>query len=318
MSRFHPRLGHTGQMEPVDSFSQHRGYLFGLAYRMTGSAADADDLVQETWLRWQRAETDEIRTPRAFLTTVLTRLAISHMQSAQVRREEYVGPWIPEPVVTAAPPDPVELAESLQMAFLVLLESLSPQERAVFLLAEVFEYPHAEIAAILGKNEEACRQLLHRAKKAVARRSPRFAPAPEVVQNLSSRFFQAVQAGRVDEVMSLLDDRAVVWSDGGGRTRAALNPIYGSDRVARFLIGIARKTGHDLVARATLINGQPGILGFHNGTAQTAIVLDFDRDRICAIYIVVNPDKLQRLPKEESIDDHCNLRTPPQLPAGLS
>ena len=280
-------------------FDQHRSYLFSLAYRMTGSRADAEDLLQEAFLRWRRAAGEEIRVPRAFLTTVVTRLAITHLESARVRREEYVGQWLPEPVVTTEARDPAELAESLTMAFLVLLESLTPVERAVFLLHEVFDYSHAEAAGIVGKSEEACRQILRRAKQAVEERRPRFETQPGAAARLTAQFAEAVARGDVDGFLSLLHEEAVAYSDGGGRTRAALNPIYGRDRVARFLAGIVRKGGGDLRRRLVEINGRPGLLGFRDGEAQTAVVLDIDGDRIRTIYIVVNPDKLQHLPKED-------------------
>lgn len=302
----------------MDIFPEHRRYLFALAYRMTGSAADAEDLVQETWLRWRRADPEEIRSPRAFLTTVITRLAISHLESARVRREEYVGPWLPEPLLTTAARDPAELSESLKMAFLVLLESLTPAERAVFLLAEVFDYSHAEIAAIMGKSEEACRQLLRRAKQAVQQRRPRFQPAASVAERWTTRFTEAILSGNLDSLMNLLHENAVVYSDGGGRTRAALNPIYGRDRCARFLLGIARKGAGGFTRYAIEINGQPGILAFEAGRPRTAIALDIERERIRAIYIVVNPDKLQQLPKEESLYDRTHTTAPSELPASLS
>ncbi len=280
-------------------FDQHRSYLLSLAYRMTGSRADAEDLLQEAYLRWQNAGREEIRVPMAFLTTVVTRLAITHLESARVRREEYVGQWLPEPVVTTEARDPAELAESLTMAFLVLLESLTPVERAVFLLHEVFDYSHAEAAGIVGKSEEACRQILRRAKQAVEERRPRFETQPGAAARLTAQFAEAVARGDVDGFLSLLHEEAVAYSDGGGRTRAALNPIYGRDRVARFLAGIVRKGGGDLRRRLVEINGRPGLLGFRDGEAQTAVVLDIDGDRIRTIYIVVNPDKLQHLPKED-------------------
>ena len=299
-------------MAHVDTFSEHRRYLFGLAYRMTGSAADAEDLVQEAWLRWTRASEEEVRTPRAYLTTVLTRLAINHMQSASVRREEYVGEWLPEPVLTTDTRDPAELAESLQMAFLILLESLSPAERAVFLLAEVFEYPHAEIADIVGKSEESCRQMLRRAKQAVAQRRSRFHPSEEQAEKVTGRFIQVVEHGDLEGLMSMLHEDIVLYSDGGGRTRAAINPIYGRDRVARFLLGIARKR-EGLKRYGVQINDQPGVLGFSDGLAQTAMVLDIERDRVQTVYIVVNPDKLQTLPTEEGIHGNSNTATTPEL-----
>lgn len=278
-----------------DTLSEHRPYLLSLAYRMLGSMADAEDLVQETFLRWEKAAHEEVHTPRAFLTTVLTRLAITHLESARMRREQYVGPWLPEPVVTTGMRDTVELSESLTMAFLVLLESLTPLERAVFLLHEVFDYSHGEISEIIGKTEDACRQTLRRAKQAVQERRSRFEVNPNAADRLTAEFAAAVQAGNLEDLMSLLHEDIIAYSDGGGRTRAALNPIYGQNRVARFLIGIARKGGHGLKRQVAEINAQPGFLGFRDGEARTALVLDIEQDRIRAIYIVANPDKLQHL-----------------------
>lgn len=288
-------------MEPYgpDRFSEHRQYLLSLGYRMLGSMADAEDLVQETYLRWQQASRDDIHTPRAFLTTVLTRLALNHLDSARVRREQYVGPWLPEPVVTTEPTDPAELSESLTMAFLVLLESLSPLERVAFLLHEVFEYSHAEVAQITGSTEAACRQAFRRAKASVAERRPRFKTSPSAAEQLTTRFLDAVQAGRMDDLLSMLHENVVTYSDGGGVTRAALNPIYGADRVARFLVGVARKGGPGLIRRAAFINGQPGFIGFLDGRPHTAMVVDIENDRIRTVYIVVNPQKLQNLAKEK-------------------
>lgn len=288
---------------------------------MTGSANDAEDLVQETWLRWQGTSVEEIRSPKAFLTTVLTRLAINHMQSASVRREEYVGEWLPEPLITAENRDSVELAESLQMAFLVLLESLSPSERAVFLLSEVFDYSHAEVAGIVGKSEEACRQMLRRAKQALSEKKPRFTSTRQRVEEVTERFISALQGGSIDDLMVMLHEDVVVYSDGGGRTQAAINPIHGRDRVTRFLMGITRKRPR-LTRYGVRINGQPGVLGFTDGLAETAFVFDFDDDRVRKIYIVVNPDKLQGLPAEENLYDSINSSTTIELsgrvPGGLS
>lgn len=261
--------------------------------------ADAEDLLQEAYLRWREIDIAEVREPRALLTTIVTRLAINYLDSARVRREEYVGEWLPEPVVTAAQRDPAELSESLTMAFLVLLESLTPLERAVFLLHEVFEYSHDEIAGITGKNVEACRQLLRRAKQAVQQRRPRFEPSTDAAAKLTEEFAHAMQTGDADALMHLLHEEIVAYSDGGGRVRAAINPIYGRDRVARFLVGIARKRGDGLKQQFAEINAQPGFLGFENGEAQTALVLDIEENRIRNVYIVVNPEKLQHLPKEK-------------------
>lgn len=302
LSRLIGLFGHTLQMEADDksTFSEHRQYLFSLAYRMTGSAADAEDLLQETYLRWRQASHDDIRTPRAFLTTVISRLAINHLESARVRREQYVGSWLPEPVVTTATNDPAELSESLTMAFLVLLESLTPLERAVFLLHEVFDYSHGEIGEIVGHSEEASRQSLRRAKQAVERRRPRFEPQPLAAKQLTEEFARAMTTGDVAALMNLLHEEIVAYSDGGGRVRAAMNPIFGRDRVARFLAGIAQKSGGGLNRQLEEINGQPGVLGFRNGEAQTALVLDIEQDQIRTVYIVVNPEKLQHLPKERT------------------
>jgi RNA polymerase sigma-70 factor, ECF subfamily len=289
-------------MEPqsANTFSEHRQYLFALAYRMTGSAADAEDLVQETWLRWQRANAEEVRVPRAFLTTIVTRLAIQHLESARIRREEYVGPWLPEPLLTTEPRDTAELSESLTMAFLVLLESLSPVERAVFLLHEVFDYSHAETAELVGKSEEACRQILSRAKQALKQRRPRYEAERVEAEKLTGAMFAAMQAGDLEGLMGLLGDNVVLYSDGGGRRRAAINPILGSDRVARFLIGVSRKTEDGLTRYAAEINAQSGLIGFRNGEVENAVVIDAANGRIQAVYLVVNPDKLKSLPEERN------------------
>ena len=286
-----------------NAFHEHRQYLFALAYRMTGSGADAEDLVQETYLRWRRAEAEEIRVPRAFLTTVITRLAIQHLESARVRREEYIGPWLPEPLLTAEQRDPAELSESLTMAFLVLLESLNPVERAVFLLHDVFDYSHQETAELIGKTEEASRQLLSRAKQALRQRRPRYEVRAGAAQELSAALSHAMQVGDLGGLMALLDDKVAVYSDGGGRRRAAINPIYGPERAARFLIGIARKTSDGLNRYATEINAQCGLLGFRNGQVESAFVVDTEAGRIQNIYIVVNPEKLQNLPEERNFHE---------------
>jgi RNA polymerase sigma-70 factor, ECF subfamily len=290
-------------MEAVeqDVFFEHRAYLISLAYRMTGSMADAEDLLQETYLRWREVDQAEVWTPRALLTTIITRLAINSLESARARREQYVGEWLPEPVVTTVARDPAELSESLTMAFLVLLESLTPVERAVFLLHEVFDYSHEEIANITGKNIEACRQILRRAKDSLKQRRPRFEPSTDTAAKLTQEFAHAMETGDADALMHLLHEEIVAYSDGGGRVRAAINPIYGKDRVARFLVGIVRKRGDGLKQQFAEINAQPGFLGFENGEAQTALVVDIENNRIRNIYIVVNPEKLHHLTKEKQL-----------------
>jgi len=289
-------------MEHADTFSEHRQYLFSVAYRMTGSTSDAEDLVQEAYIRWQQADRAAITAPRAFLTTVVTRLAINYLGSSRMRREEYVGVWLPEPLITSGMTDPAVQHESLTMAFLVLLESLTPLERAVFLLHEIFGYSHAETAEIVERSEEACRQVLSRAKKALQERRPRFTVNNKTAEQLTNQFAEAMRGGNIEALMTMLHSEAVLYSDGGGRTRAAINPIFGKDRVARFLVGVARKQGDELKRYGAEINAHPGLLGFHNGTARTAITLDIVDGQIQTIYIIVNPDKLQKLPKEESIN----------------
>jgi len=284
----------------LDRFAEHRAYLLSLAYRMLGSMADAEDLVQETYLRWQQASPEEIRSPRAFLTTVLTRLALNYLDSARLRREQYVGPWLPEPIVTTETRDSAELSESLTMAFLVLLESLSPLERIAFLLHEVFDYSHAEVAEITLSTEAACRQAFRRAKAALAQRRPRFHPQRNAAQQLTQTFLNAMQQGSVEDLLTLLHPHVVTYSDGGGRVHAAMNPIYGPDRVARFLVGIANKESNRFLTRIpSEVNGQPSFLGLLNGQLRTVLVLDIEQDKIRNVYIIVNPDKLQHLAKEK-------------------
>jgi RNA polymerase sigma-70 factor, ECF subfamily len=287
-------------MDRTEIFDSHRRYLFGLAYRMVGSAADAEDLVQDCWLRWQQVEDpDAIRTPRAFLTTALTRLCINHMQSAAVRREQYVGSWLPEPLLTTGSKDTAELAESLSTAFLLLLESLSPIERAVFLLGEVFGYDAAEIAGIVDKSPANVRQILHRARSAVTERRPRFRVNTEVALPLLRDFRQALETANVEQMMSVLHADAVLYSDGGGKVKAALNPIYGAEKIARFFAGIREKGAfEDLRVDWAEINGLPGVVGWRVSTGKPAGTMTFETapdGRVTAIYSVSNPDKLRWL-----------------------
>lgn len=281
------------------SFEENRPLLFSIAYRMLGSAADAEDLVQDTYLRWRAEPREDVQSPKHYLTTVITRQAINHLQSARVRREQYVGPWLPEPVLTSAMRDPVELAESLTVAFLVLLESLGPVERAVFLLSEVFDYSMNEIAETTGKSVANCRQILHRARQAVRGRRRSYAVSDESVKPVVENFSRAVYAGDVRSLLDLLAADAVLYADGGGKVQAAINPIYGADRVARFLAGISTKgvAGTNIEYRE--INRQPGYLVFRAGALEGAITFDVADGQIQAIYLISNPDKLAALKKEE-------------------
>jgi RNA polymerase sigma-70 factor (ECF subfamily) len=289
----------------AESFETYRTYLFAIAYRMLGSAMDAEDMVQETYLRFQAtpAETQRsIVSLKAYLTTIVTRLCVNHLHSAQRRREQYVGPWLPEPISTERaadsvnPEERVELYESLSLAFLVLLEELQPVERAVFLLRDVFGYEYAEIAALLGKSEVACRQAFSRAKKHLAERRPRFAPSPEAQRDLLTSFLHAVQGGDMDNLMTLLADDVTLWADSGGKVRgAATRPIVGRDAVARFAVGTMRFLPEDYTIEIAEINGQSAVVVRTGGHAFSVISVEVDGPRIRAVRVVANPEKLRRL-----------------------
>ncbi|HET9984553.1 MAG TPA: RNA polymerase sigma-70 factor [Longimicrobiales bacterium] len=282
-------------------FTDTRPMLFAIAYRMLGSVADAEDLVQDAFLRWQQAPDDQIRAPRAYLTTIVTRLAINQLRSARRRRESYVGPWLPEPLVTEHAPDPsepLELAESLSMAFLVMLERLSPIERAVLLLHDVFDFDYTEIARILDKSEANCRQLLSRAKKHLGKVEARFDADRAQAERLLQRFTAAANAGDVAGMVAVLAEDITLWTDGGGKARtAALTPIHGAENVAGFLVDALRRyVAATRTTRAARINGQPGFLVYVSGRAHVAVSFEVHGGRIQAIYVISNPDKLQTLP----------------------
>lgn len=282
-------------------FAAVRPMLFSIAYRMLGSVMDAEDLVQEAYLRWQGASDADVRSPRAYLTTIVTRLCINQLRSARVQREAYVGPWLPEPLVTQHVPDPsgsVELAESLSLAFLVLLERLSPIERAVFLLYEVFDFEYAEIARIVEKSEANCRQIFARAKKRLGTSRARFRTSPEQAGRLLERFTRATGAGDMDGLLAVLAEDITLWPDGGGKAPgAALQPIYGADPVARFVLSFAaRYVQPGRVLEQAEINGQPGFISYVNGQPVAALVFDVQGERITTIYAIGNPDKLRNLP----------------------
>jgi RNA polymerase sigma-70 factor (ECF subfamily) len=282
----------------ADVFASARPMLFAIAYRMLGSVMDAEDLVQDAYLRWQEAPETDVRSPRAYLTTIVTRLAINQLRAARTKRESYVGPWLPEPLVTEDTPDTVELAESLSMAFLVLLERLSPIERAVFLLHEVFDFEYAEIARMVDKTEANCRQLLARAKKRLGAPRPRFEADAAQAQRLTQRFTEASVDGDLDGLLALLAEDITVWADGGGKVPgAALKPVRGPTPVARFILGIMRRVvPAGTTLRPAEINGQPGFIAYVSGRPLSALILDIRDGRIHTIYAIGNPDKLQTLP----------------------
>jgi RNA polymerase sigma-70 factor (ECF subfamily) len=275
----------------MSSFEAHRSLLFGIAYRMLGSRSEAEDMVQETFLRWQAAPRDEIESARAYLSTIVTRLCLDQLKSARAQRETYVGPWLPEPLRTEEPVDP----QSISLAFLVLLEQLSPVERAVYLLHEVFDHSHAEVAAIVGKEEAACRQIFHRARAHIDEKRPRFAPSRADHERLLTGFLTAVQAGDLEGLRGMLAKDAVTWSDGGGKRLAARNLIHGADANARLFLGLARKAHTDFSLELAEINGWPAVVIRQDGQISDVLGIETDGAVIYAVHLVSNPDKLQGL-----------------------
>lgn len=295
-----PQAQSATEKDLLATFNEHRALLFSIAYRMLGSRADAEDMLQETFLRWQQVTGTEIREPRAFLVTVITRLCINQMQSARAKREEYFGQWLPEPLITGPKTDLSKmpgLDGSLSMAFLLLLERLSPTERAVFLLREVFDYEYAEIAAMLDQSEVNCRQILRRAKQHMAEGRPRFEASQQQREKLLQQFIQTSLDGDMQGLLKLLSQDVVLYTDGGGKATAVPNPIHGAARVARFFFGARDKLLPDgMTRRYAEINGQPGIIAYHKGKVFGVLCLDIADGKIRNIYIVRNPDKLAQLP----------------------
>ncbi|MFE2195547.1 RNA polymerase sigma-70 factor [Streptomyces olivaceus] len=285
----------------ADVFEEHRPVLLGVAYRMLGRLADAEDVVQEAWLRWSGADRSAVREPRGYLVRVTTRLAVDRLRQIKSRGETYVGPWLPEPCVTHfgdAGPDTAEqavLADSVSLAVLVVLESLSPLERAVFVLREAFGYPYAEIAAMLERGEPAVRQLAGRARRHVDERRPRYDVDPAQRRDLTERFLAAAAGGDLAALLELLASDVRLVGDSGGKSRAPLRELEGSDKVARFLQGAARKSVPDLTHRLLEINGGPALLVLSGGTPDSVFQLDVSGGRVQAVYIIRNPDKLHSL-----------------------
>ncbi|MDI3388048.1 RNA polymerase sigma-70 factor [Streptomyces sp. B-S-A8] len=282
-------------------FEEHRPVLTGVAYRMLGRVADAEDVVQDAWLRWSTAEHAEIREPRAYLVRITTRLAIDRLRHVQSRREAYVGPWLPEPLATdfgATVPDTAEravLAESVSLAVLVVLESLSPLERAVFVLREAFGFPFAQIAAVLERSEAAVRQLANRARKHVEERKPRFDVDPAERRDLTERFLTAATDGDLDGLMELLATDARLVGDSGGKSRAPLRIIESAGKVGRFMAAIGPQGVPNPEVRIRELNGGPALLILSDGKPDSVLQIDVADGRIQSVYIVRNPDKLVSL-----------------------
>ncbi|HZQ65048.1 MAG TPA: RNA polymerase sigma-70 factor [Gaiellaceae bacterium] len=288
----------------IAAYQELRPLLFSIAYRMLGSVAEAEDLVQDAFLRYQRALAEtpsEIDSPKAYLSAVVTRLAIDHLRSARVHRERYVGEWLPEPVLT----DQVDLdgarwveeADSLSMAFLLVLERLSPVERAAFLLHDVFDFGYGEIAAMIRKSEDNCRQLVSRARRRVRAEKPRFEASRRQREELANRFFDAVRDGDVDGLVDLLADDAIVYGDGGGLAPSWPRPIFGRERVAKLLAGAGRQARELAVSmRRAEVNGQPGAMFFDpTGKLINVVTVDIADGVVQTVRSIVNPDKLRHL-----------------------
>lgn len=273
-------------------FDQHRDRLFGYAYRMTGSAADADDIVQEAWLRWRDAR--KVDQPAAWLTTIVMRLSIDRLRELKRRREEYIGPWLPEPLVNE-PADRLELAESLNLAFLTLLETLTPTERAVFLLRQAFGCEYAEIAAIVETSEDNARQLFSRARKRVAEGRPRFDKSPDEQRRLLSGFVEALRQGDMNALLSVLKEDISMWSDGGGKVAAAIRPLHGASSVAAFFMGVTKLPNAGYRVEFAEVNGEAGLLLFENDALNSVFSVEVIDGRIAELRVIRNPDKLARI-----------------------
>ncbi len=281
------------------TFDQYRSLLFSIAYRMLGTVADAEDMLQEAYIRWQQTDYD-VKNPRALLVTIVSRLCINQLESARVKRVEYVGQWLPEPVMTDQDNDPfgvLRLDESLSMAMLVLLERLTAVERAVFILREVFDYKYSEIARVLGETEPNCRQIFHRARQHVGDMRRRFETSSEEHMNLLQRFVEASRNGDMQGLVNMLSADVTLHSDGGGKAVAVPNIVRGADDVARGLVlGIKNLLPKELMFKPAWINGQPGVVNYYNGKPFSVLILDVRHSRIATIYIVTNPEKLTHLP----------------------
>ncbi len=285
----------------IEIFEKYRPDLMGLAYRMTGSVTDAEDMVQDSWLRWQKIDSTEIENPKAYLHKIITRLCLDRAKAAHTRRETYIGPWLPEPIQDLnmvandiTPDKTVELADELSFALLLVLERLSPLERAAFILHDVFDYSFAEVSETLKRSPEACRKLASRARSNI--NGKRTAPKVDntIFQNFVQKFQTTIQTGDVSEMADILAEDAILYSDGGGKKLAALNPIFGRDKILRFTIGIAKKSGKPQAIEVTQINGSPALkMVEEDGTVVTLGIDCNDHGIVQTIYIQRNPDKLQ-------------------------
>lgn len=288
----------TDHQEGLEAFTEHRPLLFTLAYEITGSVADAEDVVQESYLRWANVDVSTVQHPRAYLVQIATRQALNRLRTLARRQEDYVGPWLPEPLVTAPDvADDVVLAESISMAMMLVLQTLSPEERAVFLLREVFGYGYDEIASAVGKSVPTTRQIAHRAKAHVQARRPRFEGSETQRTEVAKRFMTAAATGDLQALMDVLAPDAVLLSDSGGKVQAPRRAVHTAEKVARLLIGLGQRAaswGVPSVA-VSLVNGMPGAVFRLDGVLDTVMSIETDGERVTHIYLVRNPDKLVAL-----------------------
>jgi RNA polymerase sigma-70 factor (TIGR02957 family) len=284
------------------AFVTHRNLLFTVAYEMLGSAADAEDVLQETWLQWAGVDLDQVRDPRAYLVRIATRQAIGRLRTLGRRKESYVGPWLPEPLLTAPDvADDIELAESVSMAMLLVLETLTPTERAVFVLREVFDVGYEEIATAVGKSATAVRQIAHRARTHVAARRPRGTVSPAETREALAAFQRAVETGDLQRLVDLLAPDVVFLGDGGGIKQALLQPVIGRPRVARLLSGGTGWMGGVVTTEPTDVNGHPALLIRLDGEIDGIVAVRMDDGRITGVYSVRNPEKLSRVSRETTM-----------------
>ena len=293
-------------MTQIELFQPHRPALFAIAYRMLGSATDAEDILQDAWLRFSAARPEDVRSVKAYLTTIVTRLCLDRLKSSRATREEYVGPWLPEPIATGGrgPERSLAQAESVTLAFMVLLETLTPEERAVFLLREVFDYEYVEIADMLDLSSANCRQLFHRAKARLAERKPRFRAGVDEKRPLVERFVHAFSAGNADELTRVLAEDVGFWSDGGGKVLAARRPVFGREAIVNMLVGFRRSapaTGLSLEAvrlEIVNVNDEPAMVIRIEGRLDSVYTMTVDDGAITALRVVRNPDKLTYIERQ--------------------
>lgn len=288
---------HSGPSAPADrTFESHRPRLLALAYRLLGSRGDAEDVVQDTWLRWNGTDREAVREPEAWLVATATRLGIDRLRRSRHEREHYTGPWLPEPLSIEPMEQPehqADIASQVSIAFLAMLETLGPEERAAFLLKEAFDYEYAQIAALLGSSEANCRQMVHRARGRVQSGKPRFEVKPAQHRRLLERFMEAIGKGDRDSIAALLDANASLVSDGGGKVIATRRPLHGAERIARLYWAVARRVGATASFSIGRVNGEPALLRWHDGRLHSISIIVIEGDRITRILSVLNPEKLR-------------------------